>query len=35
MLGLTSWSIATWLLVGAASVCVTEALGLLPVSRPG
>ncbi|MDQ1745620.1 MAG: glycosyltransferase 2 family protein [Pseudonocardiales bacterium] len=27
MLGLTAWSIATWLLVGAASVCVTEALG--------
>jgi len=27
MLGLTGWSIATWLLVGAASVCVTEALG--------
>ncbi|HST48117.1 lysylphosphatidylglycerol synthase domain-containing protein [Jatrophihabitans sp.] len=26
MLGLTGWSIATWLLVGAASVCVTEAL---------
>jgi uncharacterized membrane protein YbhN (UPF0104 family) len=27
MLGLTGWSLATWLLVGAASVCVTEALG--------
>ncbi len=27
MLGLTAWSIATWLLVGATSVCVTEALG--------
>ena len=27
MLGLTGWSIATWLLVGATSVCVTEALG--------
>ena len=27
MLGLTGWSLATWALVGAASVCVTEALG--------
>lgn len=27
MLGLTAWSIATWLLVGATSVCVAEALG--------
>ncbi len=27
MLALTGWSIATWLLVGVASVCVTEALG--------
>ncbi|MEO7262468.1 MAG: lysylphosphatidylglycerol synthase domain-containing protein [Jatrophihabitantaceae bacterium] len=27
MLGLTGWSIATWMLVGAASVCVAEALG--------
>ncbi len=27
MLGLTGWSVATWLLVGAVSVCVAEALG--------